>query len=260
MPKTLQVDLSSPSIAAICIGLEEKEISSTLHSLTKAEAHINEIIIVDSSATGLIDNPFKGNNKTTHIREFPAAGISNAFNTGVRASKSEFVVFYNGGDKCLADGLIKSINTLRAHPEYQIIAGDVILTYPNKRALWEPRIKNNKVFQIHHIGTLYKKSLHTFCGLYDPQLRCAMDYSFFRRALEYAPKTSIRIQNIPVGIFQMGGVSSRHMARKNLEVLSTDLLTSRGLSRSLVSYLKSSFALTTRIITRRILNYFPPHK
>jgi len=255
MSPTKQTAYGSPSIAAICIGLEEKEITSTLRSIAKAEAYINEIIIVDSSTTGLIEYPLKDNSKLTHIREFPAAGISNAFNTGVRSAKSEFLIFYNGGDKCLVDGLMETINTLIAHPECQIIAGDVILNYPDKSTLWKPRVRNNKVFQIHHIGTLYKKSIHSFCGMYDPSLHYAMDYAFFRRALEHTTTTSIEILDMPVGIFQMGGASSRHAARKNLEVLSTDLLTSYGLARSLLSYLKSSLALMTRSMIRHILNY-----
>jgi glycosyltransferase involved in cell wall biosynthesis len=255
MSRTKQIGYGSPSIAAICIGLEEKEIATTLRSIAKVEAYIDEIIIVDSSATGLIEYPLKDNSKLTHIRELPAAGISNAFNTGVRSAKSEFLIFYNGGDECLADGLIKTVNTLIAHPECQIIAGDVILAYSDKRTPWKPRIRNNKAFQIHHIGTLYKKSIHNFCGMYDPSLHYAMDYAFFRKALEHIPTTSVEILDMPVGIFQMGGASSRHAARKNLEVLSTDLLTSYGLARSLLSYLKSSVALMTRSMIRRILNF-----
>jgi hypothetical protein len=246
--------LKMPSVAAICIGIDAKEINETLRSLSVVGHHLKEMIVIDSTNGNEVEIPERLASIKKHIRQYPAIGISNAFNTGVQEAMSEYLVFYNGGDTCVKEGFLKSMEIIITNQKISVVAGDVILQNGDKEKLWRPRVKNGKPFQIHHIGTLYRKELHKENGLYDPMMKCAMDYSFLRRAINSIKDDQIVLSNTACGKFKMGGVSSVMNERKHNEVLAADLLTDRGHLVSLLAYYKSVLGSKLRKciwITRR---------
>jgi hypothetical protein len=232
-------NLKQPSVSAICIGIDAKEINETLKSLEVVGHHLSEMIIIDSTNENEIEIPERLEKIKMHIKQLPATGISNAFNTGVEKANSEYLVFYNAGDLCVEGGFLKSLDIIKTNPSISIVAGNVILYNENEEKLWRPRVKSGQVFQIHHIGTFYRKELHKVNGLYDPVMKCAMDYSFLRRAINSIEESQVVLSNTACGRFKMGGVSSVMSRRKHVEVLASDLLIGRRPLIALLAYCKS---------------------
>ena len=235
--------LVTPSVAAICIGIDAKEIELTLASLSSICCLLNEIIIVDSSPNGLISIPSDMSSKVNHLRQYPPEGISRAFNNAVKNASSRYVVFYNSGDICIPQGFSYSYSLICKNMNLRLVAGSVHLehfsTGRKKITIWRPRVKREHVHQVHHIGTIYERKLHDECGFYDPLMMCAMDYSFFVRVLYFLIPHQIATHSEPVGMFRMGGISSKMHSLKCREVLSADLVVRKNLATSLARYLLS---------------------
>ena len=104
--------LQQISVSAICIGIDAKEINETLGSLEVVGHHLTEMIVIDSTNGNEVEIPERLASIKKHIKQYPAIGISNAFNTGVQEAKSEYLVFYNGGDTCVEEGFLRSMEMI----------------------------------------------------------------------------------------------------------------------------------------------------
>lgn len=251
-------NLVTPSVAAICIGIDAKEIELTLASLSSICYLLDEIIIVDSSPNGLISIPPVMSSKVNHLKQYPPEGVSQAFNNAIKNASSRYVVFYNSGDICIPQGFSYSYSLICKNMSLRLVAGSVHLehfsTGHKKITIWRPRAKRKHVHQVHHIGTIYERKLHDECGFYDPLMMCAMDYSFFVRALYFSDPHQIATHSEPVGIFRMGGISSKMHSLKCREVLSADLLVRKNLATSLARYSLSLFKNHLSMLLAKLLS------
>jgi len=251
VPKMIS-PISRPSITAICIGLYPDEIHSTLKSLEAISPFLDEVIVIDSSCDGFNPELIPADLKANIIRQYPPQGISQSFNQAVRHANSDYLVFYNSGDECLADGFLQSYEALYGNQDLWMVAGPVILKDLYSSRLWHPRMKGNQIFQVHHIGTLYRRDLHRLCGEYDLSMRCAMDYSFLRRVLSAASRDQIFLQAKPTGTFMIGGVSTQLYFQKFREVLSADVMIDGKVVRPILHYIRSYLKGLASVCIRKI--------
>jgi hypothetical protein len=77
-----------------------------------------------------------------------------------------------------------------------------------------------------------------------------MDYSFLRRALKECQTHQIKIIDEPIGIFEMGGVSSRLNKQRRLEVLASDILIDAELVRPIIKFILSKIKGHARMLKR----------
>jgi hypothetical protein len=242
---------SKISISAICIGTNINEISLTLDSLIEVREELLEVVVIDSSEAQFTKGGHCLANKICLTRQYPPMGISNAFNKGIEVAKGDYVVFYNAGDQCIPQGFRSELEQLVQNPSLEIVTGPIILNYHKKRQIWRPRYRNSKIAQIHHIGTIYRRNLHKKCGKYDPFMKCAMDYSFLRRALRECQPNQIIVIEEPVSIFEMGGISTQLNSQRQLEVLASDIQVDSEIIKPIARYVLSKLKSLAREACRK---------
>ncbi len=116
----------------------------------------------------------------------PDRGISDAFNKGVALSRGAYVQFLNADDWMSSDQLEQAVAALeRSGADF--VFGDLIF-YVDGRPAYRyrgdadyVRLLHKRMPSINHPTVLARRSAFERIGLFDPNLRCAMEYDWFLR-------------------------------------------------------------------------------
>ena len=136
------------------------------------------------------------------------SGISSAFNFGISKASSKWIWFLNGGDifnnneidlncfyyiveKSSADAIIFQIKYSQTNE---------VLMHPELWALWPPILS-----WVPHPSTIVRKKLFDDYGLFDENLKIAMDYEIWLRF--FSNKVKVDIISIPIVIFDKSGLA-----------------------------------------------------
>lgn len=115
-----------------------------------------------------------------------------AWNRGVRASRSPYLINVNADDSLRPDGLAILADTLDRHPGVTAVYADSLVTdqpcqpYEQARITgrfrW-PEFDPDLMFKASYLGPhpMWRRTLHGRYGLFDPTLRIAGDYEFWLR-------------------------------------------------------------------------------
>lgn len=95
---------------------EEAFIGRAIDSVMKQSLLPKEIIVVDDGSTDRTGEVVKNYNNVNYIRK-ENAGLAAARNTGIQASKSEFIAFLDSDDEWDMDYLKNSWEMLSSHPD-----------------------------------------------------------------------------------------------------------------------------------------------
>lgn len=196
-----------PLISVITIVKNDRAgLIATLDSVRAQRFADFEHVIIDGASTD-------GSTEVIHAQTAPQlrfvsepdAGISDAFNKGVRLARGSWLNFLNAGDAFLDAGVLERVAARMADaaivtgysvtggvqsPPYQVSNHDRLA-----RRAW-----------ISHQASFIHRRVFDVCGVFDPRFKVRMDYEFWLRAL---PRFPFEFMDEPLVSFAPGGVSTR---------------------------------------------------
>ena len=206
-----------------------KGLKKTLDSVSKQNFGDFEHIIIDGNSTDdsvdiirdyekkLKNSLLPLGNHIIWISE-PDTGIYNAMNKGLRKAQGEYLLFLNSGDY-LVDELI--LNTVFANNfDEDIVYGNIyvveqngrktLATAPNSEEITFVSIHSKRLF---HPASFIKRELMLNVGGYDEEIKITADFAFFVIAIcKY--NCSLKKIDLPISVFELGGVSSSSSAEE----------------------------------------------
>ena len=234
------------TVITICFNNPD-DVISTCKSVDTQEQKPFEHLVIDGSTTPGIKNHLEKNPQPSYRRWISEKdeGISDAFNKGVLKANGDIVVMLNAGDTFYDDHAIgiaaiafeKDNNLQWLHSKYELHRGNtwIIIGKPFAKSKMYRGMRS-----ICHQTMFVKKSLHDKYGLYDPQLKIAMDYDFL---LRIANEKFIFLET-PLVKFAPAGTSTANY-----------LLSLREIRNSYEKYYDKSFFLELWQIRLKILHY-----
>ena len=179
--------MNNITVTTICYNNPD-DVISTCKSIDTQVQKPFEHLIIDGSTTSAIKNYLVNNPHPTFRRWIceKDEGISDAFNKGVLNAKGDIVIMLNSGDTFydnhaidIAAAAFEKDNNLQwLHSKYELHRGDtwIIIGKPFAKSKMYRGMRS-----ICHQAMFVKKTLHDKYGLYDTQLKIAMDYDFLLR-------------------------------------------------------------------------------
>ncbi|MFZ5572832.1 MAG: glycosyltransferase [Thermodesulfobacteriota bacterium] len=166
-------------------------------------------IVIDGSSEGVRERVgllAAGGSNLEYCRQ-PPAGISAAFNEGLRRSSAEWIWFLNGGDTVhpgispeLLLPLLENSTADAMIFKIEFLETGKIPDHPPLWLRWPP------VWSwIPHPAAIVRRNLLTRFGAFDESYRIAMDYEFWFRA--FAGNAVVDTISIPLSRFTMNGLS-----------------------------------------------------
>ena len=141
----------------------------------------------------------------------PDTGIYNAMNKGIGMASGDYLLFLNSGDCLYNSGVLEKVQ-----PYLQ--QDDIVQGYVYKGQVGEKNIDRGygrseiSFFDAYaghflHQASFIRKSLFEQYGLYDESYPVSADTVFFLKVLGFH-NTTFRYVDIPIALFELGGVSS----------------------------------------------------
>lgn len=211
---------SEPTISVITICFNNPgDLKRTCESVDKQTLSPFEHIIVNGSTSKDIENWAEteeqpGYRKFIHERD---KGISDAFNKGILASRGAVIVLLNSADT-FADEQVLALatKTFQTHPgiawlhgKYRFQRGGVWITLGKPH---DPALIYRGMRAICHQTMFVRRALYDRYGLYDTDLKLAMDFDFLVRIR----KEPFLFLNELMVVFAPGGASAVNV-RKGLD-------------------------------------------
>ena len=157
----------------------------------------------------------------------PDRGISDAFNKGIALSRGEFIALVNSDDWLEPTHIETSVNALKLS-NADFTFGDITVHEYSGSPLYtvrgEPRYDRrirNAMPDLNHPSVVCRRTVYERYGLYDLNLRIAMDYEWFLRGF----CLGVRGEYLSGLVSHMldGGISNRNILRSLSEVRSVSI-------------------------------------
>jgi len=201
-----------PSFAIIiptfnCAGSLESAITSVVNQDYSGPI---ELIVVDGLSTDhtpSILNRFKSN--ITRCISESDEGIYDAWNKGIRASKSEWIMFM-GADDCLMENTLSTYEKFLqgANGNIEYVSANVFLKDASgySRVIGKPFIwhKFKHFMKTAHVASIHSRSLFEKHGLFSLDYSICSDYDFFLRV---GPDLKALYLDRSVAVMSSGGIS-----------------------------------------------------
>jgi glycosyltransferase involved in cell wall biosynthesis/Tfp pilus assembly protein PilF/protein-L-isoaspartate O-methyltransferase len=173
-----------------------------------------EIIVVDSHSPenerAIIEEFQRRHPNIISIRTGERETVYAAWNRGIQRARGKYVTNANTDDRHRPDGLELLAQALERSPEVDLVYGDTLVTR-SESATWDrpeakgvfrwPEFDVRPLFDICCMGPhpMWRRSVHTQHGFFDPEYRSAGDYEFWLRLAV----AGCRMKRIPeiVGIY-----------------------------------------------------------
>ena len=173
------------SIITVCKN-SGKTIIDTIESILPQKSGDVEYIVVDGASTDNTIDVVRGFGDAidTFVSE-PDDGISEAFNKGISLAKGEVVGLINSDDSLLPGSIQKVADFFEAHPEVQVLHGDILL-YKGARFVkrvnpagqwWHPW----RLVLFNHPATFVRRSVYAKYGGFSRNYKIAMDIDIYLR-------------------------------------------------------------------------------
>ncbi|MGD8369154.1 MAG: glycosyltransferase family 2 protein [Desulfobacterales bacterium] len=187
-------------------------LARTLNSVARQTFTSLEHIVIDGASTDGTQSLLKERQKSyalTWISE-PDSGISAALNKGIALSQGRYILVVHGDDRLLAKNTIESVYSILRKENIEILSHPVLKEYqvgamrPYRPipVLWWHHFKT--IFP--HQGCFVHRRIFERIGGFREDLKIALDYDFFYRALNEKP--TVRFRPEPVAIMGGSGISS----------------------------------------------------
>jgi glycosyltransferase involved in cell wall biosynthesis len=198
-----------------CTWNSAATLPATLASLRTQSCRDVEHVFVDggsSDATLALLAAFPGNKRVLHgVR----GGISHAMNCGIAAASGAFVAHLHADDYYAAPDVLAQVAAALQSSgrdwlvgEIAVLAGGVVLPPQPRRAYSYHALASGRAF-VPHPATFVRRRLFGQVGVFDEQLRYAMDIDLWLRLAAHTPP--VVLQRV-LAIFRdhPGSVSSAH--------------------------------------------------
>jgi|GEM_PF-210505 len=212
------VDRDSISIITICFN-NLQALQDTCTSIDEQQCLPFEHIIIDGSTDAdirswLLDESHP--TYRTYVSEVDE-GISDAFNKGISRARGEILQMLNAGDRLHDPSVLRLAATAFAEdPALQWLHGSIRLM---RGGIWvvvgkpfDPRRLYRGMRSTFHPTMFVRRTIFLQYGLFDKQLKIAMDYDFLCRIA----RERNTFVPLPLAVFEPGGISNQHF-RKGLE-------------------------------------------
>lgn len=193
-----------PKITIITAVLNNPEgLLKTIQSFQNQTYQNKEYIVIDGgSGSESIQILKQHDSIISYWVSEPDKGISDAFNKGVRQASGDYLIFLGAGDTFYDNNILKKIfeNLSPAElQQYDLIAGKIQRVDLANKPLWvaPKNIKNfsKKTLLFHpglpHQGMFMHKRYFNKYGLFDSNIKYAMDYEFLLRSFHTFPKIKL---------------------------------------------------------------------
>ena len=166
----------------------EKYLADTINSVLSQDCADFEYIFVDGGSTDgtleIIRDYAAIDGRIRWISELDE-GISDAFNKGIRMAKGEIVGIINSDDTYATGALGAVAATFDADPVCDVVHGDM-LRFEGEAPLFllKPVPVDERMWHdmpVNHPATFVRRQAYEQVGLFDMQLKIAMDYEFVLR-------------------------------------------------------------------------------
>jgi glycosyltransferase involved in cell wall biosynthesis len=185
-------------------------IERTLQSVVNQTYNDFEYIVIDGlSDDGTLECITRYKQKITKLISEKDAGISDAFNKGIKNSSGKWIMFLNAGDYFAKTTFIEDIvKVLATSGDMDIVYGKINVVNGNGDCLktagdadYMGKIRWHMPFP--HQATFHNRRLFDELGMYDLSFKRAMDYEFILR------KKKLKVKYVPMIFSNMlaGGVS-----------------------------------------------------
>lgn len=140
-------------------------------------------------------------------------GIYAAFNSGLKAAKSDFVMFAGAGDyinASVVSELLQNGNAARDQINFGFVNSDGVLRKKlcRKPSLW----RLDSLIPSHSVGMLISTRLHKKIGFYKTEFPISADYDFLLRAIDLG--VNFKLLDGVFGFWPSGGASSQQSGFK----------------------------------------------
>lgn len=201
-----------PSFAIIiptfnCAGSLESAITSVVNQDYSGPIELIVIDALSTDNTPSILNRFKSN--ITHCITESDEGIYDAWNKGIQASRSEWIMFMGADDCLMTDALSAYEKFLQvSNGDIEYVSANVLLKDSSgyKRVIGKPFIwhKFKHFMKIAHVASIHSRSLFEKYGLFSLDYSICADYDFFLRV---GPDLKASYFDHSVAVMTSGGIS-----------------------------------------------------
>ena len=196
-----------------CIGLQQTIASVIAQTYT----NIDYIVIDGGSTDGSVEIIEQHKENISYSLTETDSGIYNAMNKGIAASKGDYLLFLNSGDKLIDKDIIQK--AVHKGLTADLVYGDLLFFTDENEWTWnQPATLTFQTFftsTIPHPSTFIKKSLFDLIGLYDENLKIVADWKFFILAVAKF-NCSYRHIDLLIAAYNFNGLSSKP---ENLEAI-----------------------------------------
>jgi glycosyltransferase involved in cell wall biosynthesis len=156
-----------------------------------------------------------------------SAGISAAFNEGIRRASGEWINFLNGGD-CYADGAVLEKVHCLLGPAEAIVTARAVDRSTGIRIPRDRTFAQRNLELVAHQASFFRKDLFERYGPYSSEYRIRMDFEWMLRLPPQTP--ALWLDEIVVD-FEGGGISTARPVSNSLEELRALRRHHRGMLR-----------------------------
>lgn len=178
-----------------------------------------EHIVADGGST---DNTMEILTKHAHLKYVsePDKGQSDAMNKAFKMSSGEIIVYLNADDEFAPGAFQKIIKAFEAHPEADMIIGDLAFTDLQGTKIRVPSIRYVDVLQYwknlfpnNPVSYFYKRHVQEHVGEFGVDEHYTMDYTFLLKA--YRKFRIVKIDEV-LGTFHSDGLNKTAVVNSGL--------------------------------------------
>ena len=194
----------------------EDQIENSIKSVLSQNNVDLEHIIIDSVSkdnTIKIIDKYSSDQRIKYISE-KDNGISDAFNKGIKLSSGEWIIFLGAGDTFIHNKVLSDISKILINKSSELFAwGNIVLINARgekgKTIMGKNSLKNLKRYMsFPHQAIFHNRELFQTYGMYDTNLKVAMDYDLLLRCFDKI--NSINYINYNVSYMLIDGLSQNN--------------------------------------------------
>lgn len=220
MQQASKTENNLPKVSIVTVTFNAGPLlEKTLGNLQMQDYPNKEIVVVDGKSTDdtiiTIKRYAHSGTITTWVSE-PDRGIYDAMNKGVGMATGEWVIFMNAGDVFAADDVLRCV-FCQPLADADVVYGDVVKDGNVKKAPESYYLYHRMIFCHQCVFTRRDSLIST---PFDIKHRLSADFKSFIEL--YQKGARFRYVNLPIAIFDTGGVSNSHRSkglRDNISVV-----------------------------------------